>query len=61
MLVQHVQDDEDIAIYSYMLLAEVEESVALTLLHSIIKLYITMRGFAFASSWIELYKQNAKK
>ena len=61
MLVQLVRDDEDVTFYSCMLFAEVEEHVASTLLHCIIKLYVTMRGFAFASSWIELYKQNAKK
>lgn len=47
MLVQLVLDDENVAFYSCMLFAEVVERVASTLLHSIIKLYITMRGFTF--------------
>ena len=61
MLIQLVHHDEDVAFYCCMLFAEVEESVASALLHSIIKLWVTMRGFAFASSWIELYKQNSQK
>ena len=61
MLIELVRNDENVQFYSCMLFAEVEEGVASILLHSIIKLWVTMRGFSFASSWIELYKQNAKK
>ena len=61
MLIQLVCEYEDVSFYSCMLFAEVEESVASILLYSIVKPWVTMRGIAFASSWIELYKQNAKK
>ena len=61
LLIQAIKENDDVAFYWCMVFADVEDSVATTLLHSIIKLWVTMRGFAFASSWIELYKQNAKK
>ena len=57
MLIQLVCEDEDVSFYSCMLFAEVEESVASILLHSIVKLWVTMRGFAFASSWRNKFGQ----
>ena len=38
-----------------------DEQVCDTLLLMITELYLTMRGFAYASIWIERYKQEAKK
>ena len=38
-----------------------EEEVKSALLSMIIELYLTMRGFSFASNWVEKFKQSAKK
>ena len=61
MLIEHRHQDEDVEYYSLILFATVHDCITSILLHSIFKLWVTMRGFSFASSWIELYKQNMKK
>ena len=40
-----------------MLTAEVEKDDAKAVFKMIVNLWITIRGFGFASSWLELYKQ----
>ena len=37
------------------------EHVSNAILHKVVELYITIRGFAFASSCVELYEQSSKK
>ena len=37
--------------------AEMEEEVSTAVLNKLIELYVTVRGFAFATSCLELYKQ----
>ena len=61
MLTALIHKDEDVEFYSCMLFSVVDEGVASILLNSMIKLWVTMRGFSFAGSWIELYKQHTKK
>lgn len=61
LLTKDIHEDDDVKFYTSMLFATVEDCIASLLLQSIIKLWVTMRGFSFASSWIELYKQNTKK
>ena len=51
-----IHKGEDVEFYTCMLFSVVDEGVASTLLNSTIKLWVTMRGFSFASSWIELYQ-----
>ena len=59
---QQIFDDVDIQFYWSMLTADIEEEqYALELLHAIIQLWITIRGFAMTSSWMESYKQVHKK
>ena len=50
MLSAEVEDED-------MLSAEVEEEVSVAVLHKIIDLYVTVRGFGFATSCLEIYKQ----
>ena len=40
---------------------EIDDKLATTLLHSMIVLFVTMRGFSFSSAWMELYKQASEK
>ena len=60
MLVEAITSDKDVLFYWSILSAEweEEESVLLTM---IIDLWISIRGFSFAGSWLEIYKQSNKK
>ena len=40
-----------------LLAATIDNPVAKTLLEKIVRLYVTVRGFAFSTSWLEMYKQ----
>ena len=44
-----------------MLTAEIEEIHAQTVLDMLVSLWVTIRGFSFASAFIEMYKQEKKK
>ena len=61
-LLKAVIDDEDVQCYWHMLALYIikDEDVA-ELLHAIVDLWITMRGFALTSSWLEQYKLANKK
>ncbi len=56
-----ITTDEDIAFHWSMLTVEVEEAEGEVLLGMIVGLYITIRGFSFSKSLMEMYKQEAKK
>ena len=53
--------NEDILFQWGLLSAIIDESVSSVVLKQIAELYVTVRGFAFASSCLELYKQKHKK
>ena len=57
-----VIDDQDVQCYWHMLALYIikDEDVA-ELLHAIVDLWITTRGFALTSSWLEQYKLANKK
>lgn len=61
-LLKAVIGDEDVQCYWHMLALYItrDEDVA-ELLHTIVDLWITMRGFALTSSWLEQYKLANKK
>ena len=60
-LLSSIASNEDVLFYWSMLSADADEEDAQTLLKMIIELWTTIRGFAYVSSWIELYKQTSKK
>ena len=41
--------------------ADIEDDKTTILLKMIMELFVTIRGFSFAKSFMELYKQSAKK
>ncbi len=41
--------------------SSIEDELGMVILRKITELYLTVRGFAFASSCLELYKQQHKK
>ena len=60
-LISSIASNEDVLFYWSILSADADEEDAQTLLKMVIELWITICGFAFASSWIEMYKQASKK
>ena len=63
-MIKAILASEDLQFYWLIVTAEFEvdkEEVKSTLLTMIVELYLTMRGFSFASNWIEQYKNSTKK
>lgn len=60
-LVSKISTDEDVRFYWCIVAADFGEAEEKILLDMIIDLWITVRGFAFVSGWIEQYKQSKKK
>ena len=63
-MIKEVVQSDDVQFYWIICRADFEvddEQVCNTLLFMITELYITVRGFAYASIWIERYKQETKK
>ena len=44
-----------------MISSDADEPESNELLHMIVELYVTIRGFSFASSIVEMYKKRSKK
>ncbi len=53
--------DEDVIFYWYILTTDIDTETGNILLSMIVDLYVTIRGFSFAKSFMELYKQSTKK
>ena len=60
LLIEAITSDEDVQFFWSILPAEWEEE-ELVLFQMIINLWITIRGFSFAGSWLEMHKQSNKK
>ena len=63
-MIKEVIQSDDVQFYWIICQADFEvddEQVCETLLKMITELYLTVRGFAYASIWMEKYKQVAKK
>ena len=56
-----IKEDDDVQFHWLMLACRMEEEVSENILDSIVYLYITVRGFSFASSVLERYKKETKK
>ena len=64
MMTKSIMACEDIQFYWLIVTADFEvdeDEVQSTLLSMIVELYLTIRGFSFASNWIEQYKQSPKE
>lgn len=61
IIIETVLKSEDISFQWSMLASTLDYDLSKTLLDMIIKEYITLRGFAFGASCLELYKQKTKK
>ena len=56
-----LESNEDVLFQWCMITASIDEKDATELLHQLIELYITIRGFSFATSCVEFYKISYKK
>ena len=58
-----VQQDEDVLFWWSVLcaVAEVDSDTESALLPILVNHYVTIRGFAFAARWVEVFKQTTKK
>ena len=53
--------DENVQFHWCMLTTDIEEDKAKVLLTMIVDLFVTVRGFSFTKSFMEMYKQATKK
>ena len=60
-VVQSICKNEDIQFHWSILMVESEEDVAELLLMLLAEKFVTLRGFAFTSTWMEQFKQATKK
>ena len=60
-VMESVLQDESVQFHWCMLTTDIEEDKAKVLLTMIVDLFITVRGFSFAKSFMEMYKQATKK
>ena len=56
-----LSSNDEVLLHWCMLTAEIEEIHAQTVLDMLVSLWVTIRGFSFASAFIEMYKQEKKK
>ena len=60
-LIESILMNEDLLFQWSLQATEIDNDAASALLKQIVELYVTIRGFAFATSCLELYKQAHKK
>ena len=53
-------DDVDVKYYMDCVTEDLEDDERKELLEKMVNLYITVRGFSFVRSWLEMYKQAEK-
>ena len=60
-IIEKVVTNDDVLHQWSFCVPDAEESISNTLLKKVVELFVNIRGFAFASSCVELYKQANKK
>ncbi len=61
VILEAVTSDEDVLFFWSIVAAEWDEEEEQALLPMVIELWVTIRGFSFAKSFLEIYKQAKKK
>ena len=61
LLTTAVLESDDVLFHWSMFGTDMDTGVGMELLKIIVQLYITIRGFSFANSYVELFKQRTKK
>ena len=57
----NILSSDDVKFYWCMLCTDAEEEAKEVLLPMIVDLWVTVRGFSFTRSWMEMFKQASKK
>ena len=60
-VLKSIVENEDVLFHWTLVATDWEEEEATALLKLVADLFVTIRGFAFVSSWMELRKQETKK
>ena len=60
-MVGSITINEDVVFFWCLASVDMDTSTANQLLHAMVDLWVTIRGFSFCSGWMELYKQEAQK
>ena len=60
-ITKKVLENEDVAFYWSILSADWEERDSQDLLELVVNMFITIRGFSYASAWVEKYKTASAK
>ena len=60
-IISVIKEDEDFQFYWCIAAVDMDSASAATLSDAMIDLWVTIRSFAFASAWAELYKQHSHK
>ena len=60
-IIKSIVENEEVLFEWCMISSDADEPESNELLHMIVELYVTIRGFSFASSIVEMYKKRSKK
>ena len=60
-IIKSIVENEEVLFEWCMISSNANEPESNELLHMIVELYVTIRGFSFASSIVEMYKKRSKK
>ena len=60
-LTDAISNNDDVLFHWCLLTAESEDAHAQTVFDMLVSLWITVRGFAFTSAFVEMYKQERRK
>ena len=60
-VISSIIENEEVQFHWSVLISDITTEKANEVLQMITKLWTTIRGFSFASDWIEFYKQNKKQ
>ena len=61
VVMKAIMTNEDVQFYWTVAALDWDEEESAALLQLVVDLFVTVRGFAFISAWMELYKQETKK
>ena len=57
----HILNSEDVQFHWCNVACDWEENEAEALLHEVVKMWVTIRGFSYASAWVENFKSASTK
>ena len=58
---EHILKNEDVQFHLSIVACDWEEEEAKELLQQVVKMWVTIRGFSYASAWVEKFKSTSAK